>query len=86
MDKDFTNGQTEESMKEAISMTKKKDLESTLTQMEDATEETGKTVNNMAKEYSLVQKVFKEKANGKMVKDYIGATKLNKTIIEKIIF
>jgi len=82
MDKDFTSGQMVESMKVAISMTKKKASESILTQMDDVIEETGKMVNSMAKEYSSVQKVFKEKASGKTVRDYIGATKLNKIIIE----
>jgi urease gamma subunit len=72
MDKVSTSGQMEDSTKEIMLTTKRSHMVFTHILMAAVTKETGKLVNSMERVSSLARKVFKEKENGRMVKDSIG--------------
>ena len=72
MVKVYIDGPTEENMKAIMLMTKKKVMESTLTQMADHTKVIGKTESNMAREYLSHHKVPRDKEFGMKAKGSSG--------------
>merc|ERR1711957_374303 len=81
-----SHGLTAEDMKEIMSTTRKKEMESFIGQMAGNTKEAGKTENNMELELIHQQAVRLSKVNGQKVKDFTGypMTENNETLIHKI--
>ena len=71
-DKVYINGQMADNTKETMLMTKKMATVCIRTQMAVAIKASGKTENNMVKDYLLVLKEYQEKVNGKMVRECFG--------------
>ena len=75
MDKDTIRGPMEENTRANMLTIKKRAMVCTHTQTVDATKECGRTESSMEKEFSLVQKTWQGKVNGRMENACTGLMK-----------